>query len=59
MPAAIANTVRFTGLSLEEVGEMATTRPAEYIGIRPAGRVRVEWDAEAATLRIAGVASSP
>ena len=30
--------------------------PAEYIGIQPAGSVNAEWDAEAAALRIAGIA---
>jgi N-acetylglucosamine-6-phosphate deacetylase len=44
MPEAIANTVRFTGLPLNEVLPMATTTPAEYIGIAPAGTVTAEWD---------------
>jgi N-acetylglucosamine-6-phosphate deacetylase len=52
LPVAIGNTVRFTGLTLEEVIPMATTRPAEYIGIRPAGTVVAEWDAPATTLRV-------
>jgi hypothetical protein len=34
---------------------MATTRPAEYIGIRPAGTVVAEWDAETVTLRVVRV----
>ena len=58
LPTAIGNTVRFTGLTLEDVIPMATTRPAEYLGIRPAGTVMAEWDAEAATLRVARVTSS-
>jgi N-acetylglucosamine-6-phosphate deacetylase len=57
MPVAIGNTVRFTGLALEEVLPMATTRPAEYVGIRPAGTVVAEWDAETARLRIESVAT--
>jgi N-acetylglucosamine-6-phosphate deacetylase len=55
LPIAIGNTVRFTGLALEDVIPMATTRPAEYLGIRPAGTVMAEWDAAAATLRVTRV----
>ncbi len=56
IPVAIGNSVRFTGLPLEDVIPMATTRPAEYIGIRPAGSVVAEWDAEAFSLRVLRVA---
>jgi N-acetylglucosamine-6-phosphate deacetylase len=52
MPVAIGNAVRFTGLTLEEVLPMATTRPAEYIGIQPSGSVNAEWDAAASVLRV-------
>jgi N-acetylglucosamine-6-phosphate deacetylase len=52
MPEAIGNTVRFTGLSLEDVVPMAATVPADYIGISCAGTVSAEWDAEACTLRV-------
>lgn len=57
LPAAIGNTVRFTGLSLDEVVAMASTRPAEYIGIRPSGTLVAEWDAEACSLRVLRVTS--
>jgi N-acetylglucosamine-6-phosphate deacetylase len=56
LPVALGNAVRFTGLPLEEVIPMATTRPAEYIGIRPAGTITVEWDARTSTLRVVRVA---
>ena len=56
IPVAIGNSVRFTGLSLEDVIPMATTRPAEYVGIRPAGTVTAEWDADACALRVVRVA---
>lgn len=56
LPTAIGNTVRFTGLPLEDVIPMATSRPAEYIGIRPAGTVTAEWDADACTLHVVRVA---
>ncbi len=56
LPVAIGNTVRFTGLPLEDVIPMATTRPAEYIGIRPAGTIVAEWDKDACALHVARVA---
>jgi N-acetylglucosamine-6-phosphate deacetylase len=49
---AVANTVRFTGLPVEEVLAMASTQPAEYIGMATAGWVLAEWDAAAGELRI-------
>jgi N-acetylglucosamine-6-phosphate deacetylase len=56
LDAAIANTVRFTGLPLEEVVPMASTRPAQYVGVPTAGKVTAEWDEAALTLRIVRVA---
>jgi N-acetylglucosamine-6-phosphate deacetylase len=56
LPVAIGNTVRFTGLPLEDVIPMATTRPAEYIGIRPAGTLTAEWDADACALHVVRIA---
>jgi N-acetylglucosamine-6-phosphate deacetylase len=44
MHNAVANTVRFTGLSLSEVLPMASTLPARFLGIEPVGRVTAEWD---------------
>jgi N-acetylglucosamine-6-phosphate deacetylase len=58
LDVAIGNTVRFTGLSLEEVVSMASTRPAEYLGIGTAGRVVAEWDADASSLRVLRVLES-
>jgi N-acetylglucosamine-6-phosphate deacetylase len=52
LDVAIGNTVRFTGLPLEEVVPMASTRPAEYIGIPTAGKVHAGWDPDAFVLRI-------
>lgn len=54
MPDAIANTVRFTGLPLDEVVPMATTIPAAYIGVAVAGTVRAEWDPETSRLSVMG-----
>ncbi|HEX5222811.1 MAG TPA: amidohydrolase family protein [Verrucomicrobiae bacterium] len=42
---AIANAVRMTGLPLETVWAMASTQPANYLGLQPAGKVTVNWDA--------------
>jgi len=56
LDVAIANTVRFTGLPLEEVVPMASTRPAEYAGAPTAGKVTAEWDPMAFTLRVVRVA---
>jgi N-acetylglucosamine-6-phosphate deacetylase len=43
MPEAIGNTVRFTGLPLDDVLPMASTIPADYLGIATAGTVVAEW----------------
>jgi N-acetylglucosamine-6-phosphate deacetylase len=42
---AVANMVKFTGLTLEEVLPMASTQPARYAGEHVAGRVTAKWDA--------------
>jgi N-acetylglucosamine-6-phosphate deacetylase len=41
----VANTVKFTGLSIEEVVPMASTQPAQYLGQSTAGRVTADWNA--------------
>jgi N-acetylglucosamine-6-phosphate deacetylase len=40
----VANAVRFTGLTIDEILPMASTEPAKYMGIDPAGRVTANWD---------------
>lgn len=55
MDRAVANTVRFTGLPLEEVLPMATSRPAGLLGLEPAGRVVIDWDAGRGRLGIVSV----
>ncbi len=44
MNDAVANTVRFTGLSIAEVLPMASTQPAQYVGLEPIGTVIADWD---------------
>ena len=52
MDRAVANTVRFAGVSLEDALAMATTNPAAYLGVQTAGTLELEWDAEAFSLRV-------
>jgi N-acetylglucosamine-6-phosphate deacetylase len=52
---AIANTVRFTGLSIDAVVPMASTIPATYMGMATAGTVTADWDPGAGRLQICGV----
>lgn len=49
---AVANTVRFAGVSIEDALAMASANPAEYMGLAPAGTLDLEWDAEAFALRV-------
>ena len=44
MDRAIGNTVRFAGLSIEQVLPMASTIPAAYLGIPTRGTVTADWD---------------
>jgi len=53
--AAVANTVRFCGLTLKEVLPLASTQPAHYIGIKPAGHVTADWDPDKYQLTIRGI----
>ena len=55
MDRAIANTVRFTGLAIDEVIPMATTIPAALLGMTTAGTVCADWDADAYELHIRSV----
>ena len=49
---AVGNTVRFAGVTLEEALAMASTQPAAYLGIEPAGSLELEWDPASFTLRV-------
>ncbi len=49
---AIANTVRFTGLSIDAVIPMASTIPAAYLGLTTVGTVTADWDAATCELRV-------
>jgi N-acetylglucosamine-6-phosphate deacetylase len=52
MDRAVANTARFTGLPIEEVASMASTRPARYLDREPIGAIAADWDPEACELRV-------
>ncbi|MEJ7710352.1 MAG: N-acetylglucosamine-6-phosphate deacetylase [Pyrinomonadaceae bacterium] len=55
MNDAVANTVRYTGLTLSEVLSMATTLPARYLGLEPMGCVKGRWDESECVLQIDSV----
>ena len=55
LDVAIGNTVRFTGVTLDEVVPMATTTAASSVGLATSGRVIGEWDAAACILRVVRV----
>jgi N-acetylglucosamine-6-phosphate deacetylase len=52
---AIANTVRFTGLSIDTAVAMASTIPAAYLNTSPRGTLTAEWDEHAHMVRIRSV----
>ena len=53
---AIGNTVRATGLPLDEVIPMASATPAAFMGMNTSGRVTADWDNASFELRICSVA---
>jgi N-acetylglucosamine-6-phosphate deacetylase len=52
MDRAIGLAVKWTGLPLDEVVAMASSRPAALVGKTPAGTVHADWDAESCTLTV-------
>ncbi len=55
LPNGVANLCRFTGLPIEEALPLASSRPAAYLDETPRGMLDLEWDPDAATLRVAAV----
>ncbi len=49
---AIANAVRFSGLSLNDVVPMASSNPAALVGMATADVVEADWDEQSCELRI-------
>ncbi len=52
MDRAIVNTMRFTGLPLEDVLPMASTIPAAFMGIAPAGALHIAGAPDAPTFHL-------
>jgi N-acetylglucosamine-6-phosphate deacetylase len=52
---AIANTVRFTGMAIQDVIPMASTIPASYLDMTTAGTVTADWDEDRGELYIQSV----
>ncbi len=55
MNDAVANTVKFTGLKIEEVLPMASTIPAQFLGINLRGEVIADWNEEQYSLTVKNV----
>jgi len=55
---AIENTVRFTGLPIDDVIPMAATNPARWLGVETRGTVTAHWDAHTGRLDIRSVTST-
>lgn len=52
MDRAVGNVVRFAGVSLQDALAMASTGPASYLGIEPAGLLDLAWSPESCTLEV-------
>lgn len=52
---AVSNTVRFTGLAVEDVLPLASVLPARAVGLEPTGRIAAAWHPAACQLRIVSV----
>jgi N-acetylglucosamine-6-phosphate deacetylase len=55
LPAAVGNAVRFTGLPLASVLDMASTIPASFMGMPTLGTLAAEWDETAGMLEVRSV----
>jgi N-acetylglucosamine-6-phosphate deacetylase len=52
MDKAVQNSVRFAGVTLDEAAAMASSNPARFLGLEPAGIVTAEWSVERLELRV-------
>ncbi len=55
MDQAVANSIRFAGVSIDEALAMACTQPARYVGVERSGRISAEWDPDRLHLAIDAV----
>ena len=52
LDAAVARTVKFSGVSIGEAMTMASTRAAAVVGLTPRGRIVADWNPEAFTFTV-------
>ena len=52
MNKAVQNSVRFAGVTLEEAAAMASSNPAQFVGLETVGTITADWDAERLELRV-------
>jgi N-acetylglucosamine-6-phosphate deacetylase len=55
MDRAIGNAARFTGLPVDQIVPMASTIPADYLGISTRGTVTADWDSRECRLHVTNV----
>jgi len=55
MDMAIQNVVRFAGVTLDDAVAMASSLPAQFLGLDTAGTVTAEWSVERLELRVVDV----
>ena len=48
---AVANVIRFAGITLDEALLMASERPAAAVGLEPAETITIEWDGDKVIVR--------
>ncbi len=57
LPQAVANLCRFARLSLKETLPLAADQAAAYLGEAPRGRLELDWDEAAGSLRVERVST--
>jgi N-acetylglucosamine-6-phosphate deacetylase len=55
LDVAVGNAVRLAGVSVDDALAMASTVPAGYLGLAPAGRIRATWHAQSCRLKVTEV----
>jgi N-acetylglucosamine-6-phosphate deacetylase len=58
MDTAVANTVKYTGIKLEEAWRLGAEQPSRYLGLAPQGRCVVDWEPAECRLKIVRVIDS-
>jgi N-acetylglucosamine-6-phosphate deacetylase len=55
MDKAVANSIRFAGVSIDDALAMASIHPARYVGVEPLGQISSEWDPDRCHLTIEAI----